>query len=136
MKESQITILLIEDNLGDVHLINELIHDTGALDNIRVEQAFRLSTGIQRLGKGGIDLVLLDLGLPDSMGLDTLKKILPEAKGTPVVVLTGLEDEEIGIRAVQAGAQDYLVKYQLDPVLFMRSIRFAIERKRVNEIKL
>ncbi|MGE5431419.1 MAG: response regulator [Syntrophomonadaceae bacterium] len=135
MKESQITILLIEDNLGDVHLINELIHDTDALD-IKVEQAFRLSTGIQRLNKGGIDLVLLDLGLPDSMGLDTLKKILPETKGVPVVVLTGLEDEEIGIRAVQAGAQDYLVKYQVDPVLFMRSIRFAIERKRVNEIKL
>lgn len=136
MKESQITILLVEDNLGDVHLINELIHDTGALDNIKIEQAFRLSTGVQRLNKGGIDLVLLDLGLPDSMGLDTLKRILPETKGVPVVVLTGLEDEEIGIRAVQAGAQDYLVKYQLDPVLFMRSIRFAIERKRVNEIKM
>lgn len=135
MNESQITILLVEDNLGDVHLINELIHDAGAMD-IKVDQAFRLSTGIQRLSKGGVDLVLLDLGLPDSMGLDTLKKILPEAKGTPVVVLTGLEDEETGIKAVQAGAQDYLVKYQLDPVLFMRSIRFAIERKRVNEIKM
>ncbi|HEX2961028.1 MAG: response regulator [Ignavibacteria bacterium] len=135
MNESQITILLVEDNLGDVHLINELIHDAGVMD-IKVDQAFRLSTGIQRLSKGGVDLVLLDLGLPDSMGLDTLKKILPEAKGTPVVVLTGLEDEETGIKAVQAGAQDYLVKYQLDPVLFMRSIRFAIERKRVNEIKM
>ncbi|MGE5398761.1 MAG: response regulator [Ignavibacteriales bacterium] len=135
MNEPQITILLVEDNLGDVHLINELIHDTGAM-NIKVDQAFRLSTGIQRLMKGGVDLVLLDLGLPDSMGLDTLRKILPESKGTPVVVLTGLEDEEIGIKAVQAGAQDYLVKYQLDPVLFMRSIRFAIERKRVNEIKM
>lgn len=135
MNESQITILLVEDNLGDVHLINELIHDAGVMD-IKVDQAFRLSTGIQRLSKGGVDLVLLDLGLPDSMGLDTLKKILPEAKGTPVVVLTGLEDEETGIKAVQAGAQDYLVKYQLDPVFFMRSIRFAIERKRVNEIKM
>lgn len=135
MKEQQITILLIEDNLGDVHLINELIHDSEALD-IKVEQAFRLSSGIQRLSKGGIDLVLLDLGLPDSVGLDTVRRILPEAKGTPVIVLTGLEDEEIGVKAVQAGAQDYLVKYQLEPVLFMRSIRFAIERKRVNEIKM
>ncbi|MGE5402155.1 MAG: response regulator [Ignavibacteriales bacterium] len=134
MKDSQINILLIEDNLGDVHLISELLHDAETTE-FKVEQAFRLSTGIQRLAKGGIDLVLLDLGLPDSVGFETLQKLLPETKGIPVVVLTGLEDEEIGIKAVKAGAQDYLVKYQIDPLILFRSIRFAIERKRIDEIK-
>ncbi len=125
-----IKVLLIEDNPGDVRLIQEMVSEVdGAMFDL--ECVDRLSTGLKHLvAAGDIDLVLLDLGLPDSSGFDTLKSIQAQAPGVAIVVLTGLEDETIENKALQAGAQDYLSKNQLDSNSLMRSMRYAIERKK------
>lgn len=96
-----------------------------------LECAGRLSTGLEHLAGGGIDLVLLDLSLPDSRGIDTLRRVRAQAPEVPIVVLTGLDDEVLAIEAVQTGAQDYLVKGQIDKNLLTRAIRYAIERHRL-----
>ncbi|UCD70985.1 MAG: HD domain-containing protein [Syntrophobacterales bacterium] len=127
-----IRVLLIEDNPGDAYLIQrELARSKVAL--VDVECAERLSTGLERLAAGGIDVILLDLGLPDSRGLDTFTKIHAQAPGVPIVVLTAIDDEALALRAVRQGAQDYLTKGQVDSNLLVRAIRYAIERKRAGE---
>ena len=129
MKDGHIKVLLIEDSPGDARLIREFLAEArgAAFD---VECADRLSAGLARLAEGGIDVVLLDLGLPDSRGLDTLVQARIPAQGLPIVVLTGLDNETLGTEALRAGAQDYLVKGQVDSNLLARSVRYAIERKR------
>jgi PAS domain-containing protein len=89
--------------------------------------------GLERLVEGGIDVVLLDLGLPDSRGLETLNRAHTQAPEVPIVVLTGLADETVGVKAVQEGAQDYLVKGQVDGDVLVRAIRYGIERKRAEK---
>ncbi|MGE5399590.1 MAG: response regulator [Ignavibacteriales bacterium] len=131
MALNSISVLLIEDNLGEGKLVSETIHEENWME-VRVEQAFRLSTGIERLKTGKYDVILLDLNLPDSYGLSTLTKLLNEEQNTPIVILTGLEDEDLGMEAVKLGAQDYLVKYQIDGRSLIRSICYAIERKRAS----
>ena len=126
-----IKILLIEDNPGDVRLIREMLSETGTRYNI--ECVDRLSKGVERLTSEGIDIVLLDLGLPNSKGFDTFSKMSEYASKLPIIVLTGLNDEEIGSRTIRNGSQDYLVKGQIDRRLLTRSIRYAIERKRLEE---
>jgi DNA-binding NarL/FixJ family response regulator len=129
-KSKMIKVLLIEDNPGDARLIQEMVSETdgAAIDLERVD---RLSTGLKHLvAARDIDLVLLDLGLPDSSGFDTFTSIKAQAPGVAIVVLTGLEDETIENKALRAGAQDYLSKNQLDSNSLMRSMRYAIERKK------
>jgi PleD family two-component response regulator len=126
-----IKILLIEDSAADVRLIQEMMNDTH-MSHI-IEVAERLSSGISKLSKQDIDVVLLDLGLPDSERLNTFTRVSAKAPRVPVVVLTGLNDEEIAVRAVSLGAQDYLVKGQINGPLLIRAIRYAIERKRMEE---
>jgi DNA-binding response OmpR family regulator len=122
-------VLLIEDNPGDARLIRETLREATGTP-FELECTERLSLGLERLTEGGIDVVLLDLGLPDSQGIDTLAKVRAEAPDIPVVVLTGLEDETLAVKAVQQGAQDYLGKGELDNRLLVRSIRYATERQR------
>jgi len=98
-----------------------------------IEHADCLDVGLKRIAEGGIDVVLLDLGLPDSRELDTLRRVNAQAPGMPIVVLTGLEDETIGTTAVQEGAQDYLPKTGLEVNLLVRALRYAIERKLAEE---
>jgi len=130
--ETPIKILLVEDNPGDVRLLREgLTGRNGA--PFELEVVDRLSAGLERLAKGGIDLVLLDLGLPDCRGLDTLTRARAAVPEVPIVVLTGLGDEAVAVQAVQRGAQDYLVKGQIESRLLTRAIRYAIERKRAEE---
>ncbi len=134
MDDKQFKVLLIEDNPGDVRLIREMLAEAGgALYDL--ECADRLQTGLERLAEGGIDVILLDLGLPDSQGLDTLGRVLAEslAATAVIVVLTGLDDEALAVQAVGAGAQDYLVKGQADGNLLVRALRYAIERQRMEE---
>lgn len=100
-----------------------------------IETAERLASGIERLSHGGIDIVLLDLGLPDSMGLDTLRLARASAPDVTIVVLTGLTDEHVGLQALQEGAQDYQVKYQVNGPLIIRSMRYSAERKRLEQEK-
>jgi DNA-binding response OmpR family regulator len=128
-------VLLIEDNKDDVLLIREMLAEVrgGSLftGTFELECADRLSTGLERLAEGGLDVVLLDLSLPDSRGLDTFVRVHTQAPGVPIVVLTGLEDETQATQTMRAGAQDYLVKGQVDSNLLGRSIRYAIERQRL-----
>lgn len=128
MEEEQIKILLIEDNPGHVRLIQEMLRKAST-DQFKLESANQLSLGLERLKMDSFDVVLLDLGLPDSRGLDTLRKVHAQVPNIPVIVMTGLDDEAVGIKAVQEGAQDYLIKGQVEGNLLIRSIRYAIERK-------
>ena len=125
-------ILLIEDNPGDIRLLQEYLNE-GSACRFQVTQAGRLSRGLERLAEARFDAVLLDLSLPDSHGLDTLVRLHEAAKDVPIVVLTGIEDESLGVRLIQAGAQDYLVKGSVTGPLLVRSLRYAVERKRAEE---
>jgi two-component system, cell cycle sensor histidine kinase and response regulator CckA len=127
-----IRVLLVEDNPGDARLFTELVRDTGA-GLWKLVQADRLSTALERLKREPFDLMLLDLSLPDAEGLDTVMRARAEAPKVPIVVLTGHDDEALAVRAVRAGAQDYLVKGRLDGDLLVRSIRYATERGRAIE---
>ncbi len=125
----KINILLIEDNPGDARLIREMLGEVRGT-SFAVEVASELPTGLQRLSAGGADVVLLDLSMPGSGGLDTFTKAHAQAGHVPIIVLTGLDDEAVAVRAVREGAQDYLIKGQVDSHLLGRAIRYAIERKR------
>jgi len=123
-----IKILLIEDNPGDARLIRELlVEEKGGA--FHLECVDRLSAGIERLTSGKVEVVLLDLGLPDSQGFDTFIKVHNSVPQIPIVILSGLTDETLAARAVREGAQDYLVKGHVDSNLLGRSLRYAIERK-------
>jgi len=132
MKDKQIKVLLIEDNPGDARFIQEMLGEKSSA-SFDLVCADKLQTGIEHLAKGDIDVVLLDLGLPDSQGLDTLIKIQTQAPEVPVVVFTGLNDEKTGLEAVKRGAQDYLVKGSANRNLLVSAIRYAIERKWTEE---
>jgi len=138
ISEAMVHVLLVEDNPADVDLIQDAL-DEGALDptldgpSLRLEQVDRLAPALARLRTGEIDVVLLDLSLPDSHGFDTFVRLERVARGTPIVVLSGLDDEAMAIRAVREGAQDYLVKGRVDGKTLTRSIRYAVERKHAEE---
>ena len=129
-----IKVLLIEDSVfATRHTQKMLAEANGSQIDVQLECAEQLSAGLKRLAEGGIDIVLLDLTLPDSHDLDTFIRVRAQAPQVPVVVLTGLGDEKLAVEAVRKGAQDYLVKGHLDSNLLKRSILYAIERKRVQE---
>ena len=127
-----IRILLVEDNPGDARLLRESLTEVNS-SQFDLTHVSTLSAGVERLAESMIDVVLLDLSLPDSFGLDSFIQAHAQAPGVPFVVLTGLADETLAIAAVREGAQDYLVKGQVDPELLVRSIHYAIERKRSDE---
>ncbi|MDD5250626.1 MAG: EAL domain-containing protein [Rhodocyclaceae bacterium] len=120
-------VLLVEDNPGDARLIQEMM----AADNhFRLwRKADRLSSGLDCLAEGDIGMVLLDLSLPDSLGMETFRKVFAQAPQLPIIVLTGNDDEMLALSAVKTGAQDYLVKSQVDSQLLQRAMRYAMERK-------
>ena len=130
MTENRLQVLLIEDNPGDVRLIREMLAEAGTSD-IGIESAESLSAGLEILTTGGLDVILLDLGLPDSQGLATLGRLYARVPDIPIVVLTGHGDEAVAIEAVKQGAQDYLVKGEVDEKLLVRSIHYAVERRRL-----
>ena len=127
-----IRVLLVEDNPADARLLREVLRDVSSrqFDLIHVE---RLSEALQRLDQERFDVILLDLSLPDTQGLDTLVRMRARASNRPIVVLTGLDDETMALSALQNGAQDYLVKGQIDAPKLERSVRYAIERQRAEE---
>ncbi len=127
-----IRVLLVEDSTLDTYLIRSLLAKAGH-DSFDLEYADRLSTALERLDEGGIDVVLLDLLLPDSQGLDTFIQAHTYAPHVPILVLTSFGDESLGLQAVQAGAQDYLFKWDFDDTLMARAIKYAIERQRLEE---
>ena len=132
MDRKPIRILLIEDNAGDARLLQEMLNDTEGI-SFELAHVGRLSKGLEHLSDDGADVVLLDLSLPDSKGLDTFLKVDAHAPQVPIVVLSGLDDTEVAVQAVREGAQDYLVKGQTNCHLLSRAVPYAIERKRAEE---
>jgi two-component system, cell cycle sensor histidine kinase and response regulator CckA len=123
-------ILLVEDNSADARLVREMLYEAQAA-HITLVHAERLRQALGYLSREQFNAILLDLSLPDSVGLDTFISARAAAPTSPIVVLTGLLDEEMAVRAVRDGAQDYLVKGQVDGQHLYQSIRYAIERQRV-----
>jgi CheY-like chemotaxis protein len=119
-------ILLVEDSPSDAFAIRTLLE--GYSKQYPITHVERLSEALTRLTQEEFAVVLLDLSLPDSTGLDTIRAIQTQLLQVPIIVLTGLDNEEIGIKAVQEGAQDYLIKGQFVAGAFIRSINYAIER--------
>ena len=129
MSEPPTRILLVEDNPGDAELLRQMLLETGAAFDLVSEMRF--DGAVQRLEEGGIGVVLLDLYLPDRTGYETFRGLQARAPEVPILVMTGLDDQELAVRAVREGAQDFLVKGRIDSELLGRAVRYAIERKRV-----
>ncbi len=130
-------VLLVEDNGAEAELIEELLLETNVArslpQRISVSQVDRLSKAQQLLLQEKFDVILLDLSLPDSQDLSTIVKIQEYSINTPIVVLTARNDEELAVQSIQTGAQDYLVKRNIDSQVLMRSIRYAVERQHNQE---
>jgi signal transduction histidine kinase len=127
-----VSVLLIEDNPADAGLVREALADARGV-RFKIQHADRLSKGLELLRQGSFDAVLLDLTLPDTQGVGTFTSVLATAPHTPVIVLSALESEEIALQAVHQGAQDYLVKGQVDSHWLPRTILYAIQRKRTED---
>jgi signal transduction histidine kinase/CheY-like chemotaxis protein len=128
MNDRKTRVLLVEDNPGDARLIREMLKETGG-DGFEIDWVSELGEGLERLGAGRVDLVLLDLGLPDSRGIETFFTAYAHSPHVPFVLMTGLDDETLALTAVRQGAQDYLVKGETDANMLFRAIRYATERK-------
>src|SRR5688572_9164914 len=122
-------VLLIEDNPGDARLIREMLSDDEG-SPFALQCADRLSAGMELLSREPPALVLLDLSLPDSFGLETFARVYAHSPAVPIIVLTGNDDQTVALSAVKGGAQDFLVKSRLDRELLLRSMHYSIERKR------
>ena len=129
---NKMRVLLVEDNPGDADLIREMLPSTGEA-GFAIHCVPCLSDAVNFLGKEKPDLTLLDLGLPDSNGIDTIRIMRKAAPNMPIVVITGNEDEQIGIAAVKDGAQDYLLKGKTPPYHLCRVLRYAVERQSTEE---
>ncbi|MGC9356667.1 MAG: GAF domain-containing protein [Anaerolineae bacterium] len=129
MNDNVLHVLLIEDKIAEARLIGKMLSEKqeAVFDLIHRQ---RLSEGLERLDEGGVQLLLLDLSLPDSRGFETFRQAHEHSPDVPIIVLTGFADEEMALRAVREGAQDYLFKEEVEGSLLRRSVRYALERKR------
>ena len=130
--EGSFSILLVEDNPGDVVIIRELLSSSGIVFSLK--QVSTLKETLVLCSENDYDVILLDLGLPDSVGMETLKKIQLFNFKSPVVVMTGLDDEDSALEALREGAQDYLVKNRLTADSVLRGIKYSIERKKIQDL--
>ena len=128
----QLRILMIEDNPGDYFLVGEYLKEGPW--QLSMTHARRLSEGLNLAHNQSFDLILLDLTLPDSTGMEGVRQLLPFVNHIPLVVLTGMEDERYGVESLQMGVQDYLVKDQINAPLLIKTIRYSIERLRVRKV--
>ena len=126
-----INVLLIEDNPGDVELIKEMLLERKTKKKYRVETSPSFYKGMTRLKKGGIDVVLLDLSLPDSFGFETFFKLHDSFQKIPIILFTGTPDDELSENVMETGAQDYLVKGSITGELLEKSLIHAIERNKL-----
>ena len=125
--DSPVRILLVEDNLLDARLFQELLAEA-APGSFTIEHVRKLGDAVERLQRGGIDVVMSDLSLPDSQGIATFEQLQGAAPRVPIIVLSGMDDEKLAVETVRRGAQDYLVKGRADTHLLARSIRYALNR--------
>jgi diguanylate cyclase (GGDEF)-like protein/PAS domain S-box-containing protein len=126
-------LLLVEDSPGDARLLREMLTDQDGPHRTEVTHVESMADAEMQLGKRKFDIVLLDLGLPDAQGLGSLRRARAVASRVPMVVLTGYDDEALAAEALQEGAQDYLIKGQIDPRGLLRALRYAVERKALEE---
>ncbi len=131
--DEKVEILLFEDNPGDASLIEELLDGLADFPYV-LKNVETLNEGLSLLKERPFDVILSDLGLPDSDGIDTFFDIYTRNSRIPIIIFTGSNDDKIGINAVKKGAQDYLVKGQVDGRLLKRSIQYSIERKKIDEV--
>lgn len=130
----KLSILIIEDNPADALLIKEYLAEQNGFD-FAASETNSLSSAMGLLTHYDYDVVLLDLSLPDSSGLDTVRRVIANYPEIAVIVLTGLQDEEVALRSVRYGAQDYLEKQTLSPLMLYKSIIYSIERKKALQEK-
>ncbi|MBF0121443.1 MAG: response regulator [Desulfobacterales bacterium] len=128
-KES-IEILLIEDNIGDAVIIEEITKLNEDV-HMNIHHVDYLKKGVEFFNNNYVDLILLDLNLPDSIGINTLKNLKKHALQTPIIVLTGMADEQVAIEALREGAQDYLIKGSFKQDMFIRAIKYGMERNKI-----
>jgi PAS domain S-box-containing protein len=132
MSLDQIHVLLVEDNPGDARLLREVVKEAHDI-SIKLTHEDTLTGALKCLDAERFDVIMLDLSLPDAEGIETLTRTLLHSPNVPIVVLTGLDDEALAVRAVRDGAQDYLVKGQVTGPVLVRAMRYATERKRAIE---
>jgi DNA-binding response OmpR family regulator len=132
MQSKPIKILLIEDSKEDAVIIMEILKDTSKIP-FQLSHVNRLKTGFEKLFQESFDVLLLDLNLPDSWGFDTFIRTFDQVPELPIVILSGFDDENIALKAVREGAQDYLIKGEIEGRILARSIYYAIERKKIEK---
>ncbi|HWY09576.1 MAG TPA: EAL domain-containing protein [Candidatus Acidoferrales bacterium] len=131
-KRSIKVLLLVEDNPADVRLLREMFREQNSL-RTELTQVETMREAEKHLAGGAVDIILLDLGLPDTQGLESIRRARAVAPHVPLVVLTALDDESMAAQALQAGVQDYLIKGQIDARGLLRALRYAVERKSMQE---
>ena len=124
-----LSLLIVEDNPADILIIREYLSENQSV-SCRFAEASTLFSALDLLDHSTFDIILLDLSLPDSSGLDTVRQVIGSAQDTPLIVLTGLQDEELALQSVRFGAQDYLEKQELTPTMLYKAIIYAIQRKK------
>ncbi len=132
MKEKALCVLLVEDNAGDARLLGEMLKEQGA-HQTELTHVECMSDAEKHLALCNVDIILLDLGLPDAQGLGAVRRAHAAAPHVSLVVLTGLDDESLAKQALQEGAQDHLIKGQIEARGLLRALRYAIERKAMEE---
>ena len=132
MTQQELKVLLIEDNPGDAFLIKFYLGESTS-PVFHVSHSEDVKGGLELLSKGNFDIILSDMNLPDSFGVETIKSILTKYPGNLVIVLTGLTDEEVGLETVRYGAQDFLVKGKFDGKVLISSVMFSFERFKLNK---
>lgn len=130
MSDKPMRILLVEDNPIDARVVDAVLTSTGGGEFL-LEHVKSLTAALERLAGDPLDVILLDLSLPDANGLESVRRVRAEAPEVAMVVLTGRDDQSIALQAVQHGAQDYLIKTQVEGGLLVRSLRYALERQRL-----
>lgn len=130
MSETGLQILLVEDSAGDARLLREMFK-TEKPDSFQLTHVLRIADAEAHLAKARADIILLDMGLPDGHGIETVRRAHAMAPGVPVIVLTGLDDERLAVEAMKEGAQDYLIKGQIESRALPRTLRHAMERQRM-----
>ncbi len=128
------TVLLVEDNLGDARLLREMLNEQSS-HAIELTHVASMSEAEKYLAEHAVDIILLDLGLPDAQGLRAVQRARAAGPGVTLVVLTGLDDESLASQAMQEGAQDYLIKGQIETRALLRALRYAVERKRMTQLQ-
>ncbi|MEE9378699.1 MAG: response regulator [Candidatus Lokiarchaeia archaeon] len=132
MEDKPLSVLLIEDNPADANLVIELLKQSNII-NFDVKWSTKLHDGLNKLKTQNFDIILLELSLPDSWGINTLFVTLEKTQNIPIIVLTGVDNDMLAINSVKKGNQDFLVKEQVDHIGLIRSIQYAIERKKLED---